>query len=213
MKKIVIALSVIVALASCNNKETEKNLPLFDKYIDLPRRIYLYFSIANAHFFSKNYKSTTKFLNKIIKSNEETDSDKDLIAFAILVQLATMIESNELLLFKSKLITVRNYIKQQSLLPWLLVLCDLLSIKERKRSNERDTEKELKEKDKTESSTLSGQYVSYFLQHEPISGIEFECAFYQKNLTLCLKSRWRICKTATVFITSAARRAPTSSTS
>jgi len=127
-------------------KETERSLPLLDKYIDLPRRMYLYFSISNAHFFSKNFKLTNKFLNRIIKSKEEKEADKDLIAFAMLIQLATMIESKELLLFKSKLITTRNYIKQQFISPWLLMFCDFLSIKERKKASERNSEKELKKK-------------------------------------------------------------------
>lgn len=51
-----------------------------------------------------------------------------------------------------------------------------------KKSLIRKKEKELKEKDKTESNRLAGQYVSYFLQKEPIPGIDFEYDFYKKNI-------------------------------
>ena len=104
-----------------------------------------------------------QFLNRIIKSKEENDSEKDLIAFAMLIQLATMIESNDLLLFKSKLITSRNYIKQQSLSPWLLMLCDFLSVKERNKSSEKNIEKKLKEKiiDETAHDAALKKLLSY----------------------------------------------------
>lgn len=46
----------------------------------------------------------------------------------------------------------------------------------------RSLEQQLKEKDKTESGRLIGQFVSYYLDGEPVPGIENEYALYQKYL-------------------------------
>ena len=46
----------------------------------------------------------------------------------------------------------------------------------------REKEKQLKEKDKTESGNYAGAYVDAFLEKEPIPGIEFEYNYYKKNI-------------------------------
>jgi zinc protease len=46
----------------------------------------------------------------------------------------------------------------------------------------RTKEKELKEKDKTESARLAGQFVSRFLENEPLPGIDYEYDFYKQNI-------------------------------
>lgn len=108
-------------------KEIEKDFAVYEKYIDLPRKTYLYFSFANIYFFSKHFKLTNKFLNRIIASRKDKEADTSLIALAMIIQLITMIESQEMLLFKNKLTSTRKYIKQESVSDWLLQFCDFLS--------------------------------------------------------------------------------------
>lgn len=108
-------------------KEIEKDFVVYEKFVDLPRKTYLYFSFANIYFFSKYYKITNKFLNRIIASKKDKEADTSLIALAMVIQLITMIESQELLLFKNKLTSTRKYIKQEMVSDWLQQFCDFLS--------------------------------------------------------------------------------------
>ena len=65
--------------------EAEKDLIQYEKYIDQPRKIYLYFSFTNIHFFSGNYKLANRALNKIIKTNALKETESLLIALSILL--------------------------------------------------------------------------------------------------------------------------------
>jgi hypothetical protein len=132
-------------------KEIEKDLLLFDKYLDQPRKIYLFFSFANIHFFSKNFKSAHKFLNKIIKSKADKEADPSLIALAMIIQLITMIESQELVLFSNKLATTRKYIKLQAVSNWLQLFCDFIFITEKNKLGKNKLEREIKSRLITES--------------------------------------------------------------
>ncbi|MGZ3866194.1 MAG: hypothetical protein ACXVC6_07660 [Bacteroidia bacterium] len=106
--------------------EAEKDLPSYEKYVDTPRKIYIYFSLANVHFFAGNYKSAHKFLNKIISPKTETESS--LLALAHIAQLVIMIKAKDMLLFSTRLTSTRKYIKQHSLSEILLLICDLISL-------------------------------------------------------------------------------------
>jgi len=131
-------------LAHETAKGIEKEMFLYEKYIDQPRKTYLYFSFSSIHFFSKNYKLVNKFLNKIIKFKEDKEADTSLIALAMVVQLLVMIETQELLLFKSKLTSTRKYIKQQPVSEWLLLFCDFLFLHEKNKASKSNIENELK---------------------------------------------------------------------
>jgi hypothetical protein len=128
-------------IANEATKEIEKDLLLYDKYLDLPRKTYLYFSFTSIHFFSKNFKPANKFLNKIFKSKDDKETDPSLIALAMIIQLIIMIETQELLLFKNKLATIRKHIKQYEVFEWLWLFCDFISIHEKNK-----IDKELKNK-------------------------------------------------------------------
>ena len=127
-------------------KEIEKDLLIYDKYLDQPRKTYLYFSFSNIHFFSKNFKPANKFLNKIIKSKDDKEADPSLIALAMVIQLITMIESQELLLFKNKLSNTRKYIKLHEVSEWLWLFCDFISIYEKNKMGKNRIEREIKSK-------------------------------------------------------------------
>ncbi|MEO8762241.1 MAG: hypothetical protein ABI388_11905 [Bacteroidia bacterium] len=127
-------------------KEIEKDLLLYEKYIDQPRKTFLYFSFASTHFFCKNHKLVNKFLNRIIKTKEDKEADTSLISLAMIAQLINMIEGDELVLFKNKLNTTRKYIKMQSSSDWLLLFCDFISVNEKNKANKFKAENELKNK-------------------------------------------------------------------
>ncbi len=131
-------------LAQETAKEIVKEVTLYEKYIDQPRKTYLYFSFSTIHFFSKNYKLVNKFLNRIIKTKEDKETDTSLIALAMVVQLITMIESEELTLFKNKLNTTRKYINQQRGSEWLLLFCDFISVNEKNKASKIKVENEIK---------------------------------------------------------------------
>jgi hypothetical protein len=131
-------------LAHETAKEIEKEMFLYEKYIDQPRKTYLYFSFSSVHFFSNNYKLVNKFLNKIIKLKEDKEADTSLVALAMVAQLLVMIETQELLLFKSRLTSTRKYIKQKWVSEWLLLFCDFLFLYEKNKASKSIAEKELK---------------------------------------------------------------------
>ena len=127
-------------------KEIEKDFATYEKYIDLPRKTYLYFSFANIYFFSKHFKLSNKFLNRVIASKKDKEADTSLISLAMVIQLVTMIESQEMILFKNKLISTKKYIKQEPVSNWLLQFCDFLMIYEKNKPGNKEVEKEIKNK-------------------------------------------------------------------
>ena len=131
-------------LAHDTAKEIEKEMFIYEKYIDQPRKTYLYFSFSSVHFFSKNYKLVSKFLNRIIKSKEDKAADTSLISLAMVVQLIVMIETQELLLFNNKLTSTRKYIKQHQVSGWLLLFCDFLFVHEKNKTSKSNAEMKLK---------------------------------------------------------------------
>ena len=125
-------------------KEIEKEFLFYEKFIDLPRKTYLYFSFANIYFYSKNFTLTYKYLNRIILTKEDEEADTALIALAMTIQLMTMIESKEMILFKNKLKATRKYIKQESISDWLMQFCSFLSVYEKNKTRNIQQEKNIK---------------------------------------------------------------------
>ncbi|HEV7232582.1 MAG TPA: hypothetical protein VGO45_14695 [Bacteroidia bacterium] len=110
----------------------EKQIPAFDRFFEKPRKADLYFSLVRSFFFADDFKSASKYLNKILKLKDEKNIDPGLIALAMFVQLITMIQREDLPLFRNKLTFSRKYIRQHlKSSSFFLMFCDYLALSEK----------------------------------------------------------------------------------
>ena len=148
------------------SREVEKGLNKFEKFIDPGRRTDLYFSMANVYFIAKDYKMVNRYLNKIIKSKTESNLDTSLYAIAMVFQIITMIESEDLLLLKNRLTATKNYIKAKTGSVWLLQLCDFIMQSENKKYSGKNKAAVLELGNKlieqTHNDTVLKRYLAYF---------------------------------------------------
>ncbi|MGZ3862365.1 MAG: hypothetical protein ACXVPN_03390 [Bacteroidia bacterium] len=125
--------------------QAEKDLRHYEKYIDTPRKIYIYFSFANVHFFAGDYRLANKFLNKITNPKAIPETEPYLLALAYIAQLVIMVEAKDMLLLRNRLTTTRKYLKQHAISGALPLICDLVSLYYKDDRKTRTQERELKD--------------------------------------------------------------------
>jgi tetratricopeptide (TPR) repeat protein len=109
------------------SKEIEKHIPEYEKYFEAGRKADLYFSLARVCFYANDYKKAYTHLNKVIRLREEKNMDPAMVSLAMLVQLLSMLEGKDLVLFGNKLIATRKYILKNPKVSFFLLFCDYIS--------------------------------------------------------------------------------------
>jgi hypothetical protein len=111
-------------------RRIEKSLPVYERFQEPVRKMDTYVSLATAYFFTKNYKVTNKFLSRIMRTRSDKDQHASALAFAMVFQLITMIDSGDTLLFSNKLIAAKKYLSGLVQVEWLVQFCDYLKFLE-----------------------------------------------------------------------------------
>jgi hypothetical protein len=97
------------------SKDIEKGLINHEKYIDPDRKTDLFFSLSIVHFYSKNFKQSNKYLNKIIKNTLEDKIDLALITLAKCIQLIILIYNKDFILLDNKILSIKRFVEKNNI--------------------------------------------------------------------------------------------------
>lgn len=111
------------------SKEIEKGLTVFEKYIDPDRRVDLFISLSVVHFYAKNYKQSNKYLNKIIKTSVDENTDVTLIVLAKCIQLLILIYNNDFILLDNKILSIKRYVIRNNIDNGILLFLNFIQLK------------------------------------------------------------------------------------
>jgi hypothetical protein len=110
-------------------KDIEKGLIVHEKYIDPDRRVDLFISLSVVHFYAKNYKQSNKYLNKIIKTSVDDNTDITLIVLAKCIQLLILIYNNDFILLDNKILSIKRYVIRNNIDNGILLFLNFIQLK------------------------------------------------------------------------------------